>query len=342
MSIHWPAEFARQARVLLTWPHAGTDWGKQFATVEPVFRHLAVLICRQARLVVATPDAEHVREQLAIAGVPLDRVELVTCKTDDVWARDHGPITVFDDSQALAMDFRFDGWGGKFDATQDNRITRCLRDAGALEPAQWTPIDWTLEGGGIETDGQGTLLGTTACLLDKRRNPAVRRDALEHDLRTWLGVEQLLWLSAGQLDGDDTDSHIDTLARFVSPEVITYQACDNPLDSHHESLQAMQAQLQAMRHRSGHGYELVPLPLPDPQIDDDGRRLPAGYANFLILNDAVLVPVYKTAADDLALRRLDDAFAGRRIEPVDCSALITQNGSLHCVTMNFPAMERTA
>ncbi|PWN55899.1 agmatine deiminase family protein [Abyssibacter profundi] len=338
MSIHWPAEFEPQSRVLLTWPHVGTDWGRAFSDVEPVFRQLAGLITQQADLIVAAQDPAHVREQLAIAAVPADRVHIVPCHSDDVWARDHGPITVFEETTPRALDFRFDGWGGKFDARQDNRITQQLDAAGVLRPAQRVNVDWTLEGGGIETDGQGCLLATEACLLDPRRNPQVERHRLERQLHEWLGIVQLLWLSAGHLEGDDTDSHIDTLARFVSPEVIAYQACDDALDSHHGSLSTMRDQLRELRHRDGHAFDLVPLPLPAPQTDEFGRRLPAGYANFLILNDLVLVPVYKTAADDLALRRLDDAFAGRRIEPVDCRALITQNGSLHCVTMNIPRM----
>ena len=339
MSIHWPAEFEPQSSVLLTWPHTGTDWGQDFPSVEPVFRQLAALVTQQADLIVAAQDPERVDEQLAMAGVQSERVHVVPCPSDDVWARDHGPITVFEGGTPLALDFQFDGWGGKFDASLDNRITQQLDEAGALKPARRMNVDWTLEGGGIETNGQGSLLGTEACLLDPRRNPGVQRHALERQLHEWLGIQQVLWLSSGHLEGDDTDSHIDTLARFVTPELIAYQACDDALDSHHSSLAAMRKQLQALRHRDGHGFELVPLPLPAPQVDASGRRLPAGYANFLILNESVLVPVYKTAADDVALRRLDDAFAGRRIEPVDCRALITQNGSLHCVTMNIPRME---
>ncbi|WP_348673591.1 agmatine deiminase family protein [uncultured Abyssibacter sp.] len=339
--MHWPAEFAPQASVQLTWPHAGTDWGDDFTTVEPVFQALARLITARAELIVAAADPDHVHQALELAGVSLDKAQVFECPTDDVWARDHAPITVVDGDRALLLDFRFDGWGGKFDASQDNVISRRLHDAGAFGHTDLHGIDWTLEGGGIESDGAGTLLATRACLLDPRRNPGVTQAGLEASLHEWLGVTRVLWLEHGHLEGDDTDSHIDTLARVANPNVITFQACDNRLDSHHDGLKAMQRELSAFRTPAGHPYELVPLPLPEPQIGDDGRRLPAGYANFLILNDAVLVPVYRTHADDIALRRLDDAFPSHRIEPVDCRALITQNGSLHCVTMNYPDIGAT-
>jgi agmatine/peptidylarginine deiminase len=334
--MYWPAEFSPQSSVQLTWPHARTDWGDRYVDVEPVFRTLARLITQQADLIVAASDPERVESQLEASGADMNRARIFECPSDDVWARDHAPISVLDQDRPVLLDFRFDGWGGKFDASLDNVISRRLRDAGAFGDRDLHCIDWTLEGGGIETDGAGTLLTTTACLLDTRRNPRVDRRALEGSLHEWLGVTRVLWLDHGHLDGDDTDSHIDTLARFASQELITYQACDDPLDSHHDALRAMRKQLEQFRTPGGHAYELVPLPLPAPQVGDDGRRLPAGYANFLIVNDLVLAPVYQTRADDIALRRLDDAFPRHRIDPVDCRALITQNGSLHCVTMNYP------
>ena len=194
-----------------------------------------------------------------------------------------------------------------------------------------------LEGGAIETDGQGTLLTTEACLLNHNRNPRLDRAAIEMKLREDFGVERILWLSHGHLEGDDTDSHIDTLARFCDPQTIAYVRCDDPEDSHYPSLAAMEEQLKTLRQADGSPYRLIALPWPRPCFDpDDGHRLPATYANFLIINGAVLVPTYADAADAEALATLAEAFPGRDIVPIDCRSVIRQHGSLHCLTMQLP------
>jgi agmatine/peptidylarginine deiminase len=270
------------------------------------------------------------------AGVRGDRLRVLSVPADDVWARDHGPITVFRDRRPVHLDFAFNGWGGKFDAARDNAITHRLAALQAWNAPVET-LDFVLEGGGIESDGAGTLLTTERCLLAPTRNPGLAKAQIEEKLKGWFGLTRVLWLSRGDLVGDDTDGHIDTLARFCDPGTIAYQACDDRQDAHYEELAAMAVELAALRDAYGKPYKLVPLPLPDPIHDtEDGRRLPAGYANFLIVNGAVLVPVYGDRHDAEALARLRPCFPGRELIGIDCRALIHQYGSLHCVTMQIP------
>ena len=193
-----------------------------------------------------------------------------------------------------------------------------------------------LEGGSIEVDGAGTLLTTSACLLSPNRNPQWSAAQIEDALRAQLGVERILWLHSGHLEGDDTDAHIDTLARFCNPHTIAYQSCDDPDDSHFAPLQQMAAELSACRNRNGENYHLIPLPWAQAQFDEEGNRLPLTYANFLILNAAVLLPTYDDPADHIAQERLQHIFPDREVISVPCGELARQHGSLHCVTMQLP------
>jgi agmatine/peptidylarginine deiminase len=336
MSTVYPPEWAPQSAVLLTWPREDGDFARHYPAVEANFIEIAKAITRfQPVWINRAQDPDRLQTRLRNAGIPDARLRIFPVPSDDVWARDHGPITVFRDGQPVHLDFTFNGWGGKFSAERDNRITRELAKLGALDAPVET-LDFVLEGGGIETDGQGTLLTTERCLLAPTRNPQLSRAQVEEKLKDWLGLSRILWLSRGDLMGDDTDGHIDTLARFCAPDTIAYQACDDRGDAHHAELQAMAQELSAFRTTGGQPYRLVPLPLPAPIHDEDGRRLPAGYANFLIINGAVLVPVYGDANDPVALERLRGCFPDREVIGIDCRALITQYGSLHCVTMQLP------
>jgi agmatine deiminase len=333
-----PAEWAPQAAILLTWPHPYSDWLPWLAAVEQTFTTLAVHISQRQRLVISCYDdvhRQHVQAQLAAAGAQLDRVRLYRVPSNDAWARDHGPITVYRNGAPVLLKFRFNGWGDKFPADLDDRIGKRLHALGAFADTPLEGVDLILEGGSIESDGQGTLLTTRHCLLSPQRN-ALGQAELEQRLRELLGIERFLWLAHGHLEGDDTDSHIDTLARFCTPDTIACQACDDPSDPHFGPLQAMAAELAAFRTAAGRPYRLVPLPLPRPRYAEDGRRLPAGYANFLILNGAVLVPTATDPADAVALARLQDCFPDREIIAVPCLSLLQQYGSLHCVTMQLP------
>ena len=212
-----------------------------------------------------------------------------------------------------------------------------MAKAGAFAVPVVNCLNFVLEGGSIESDGCGTILTTSECLLSENRNGEFSRHQIEDCLAQRLGAQRVLWLDNGALLGDDTDSHIDTLARFVDPHTIAYVKCYDPSDDHFAELEAMERQLQAMTDVDGNRYRLVPLPLPRPIHDEDGLRLPATYANFLIMNSRVLVPVYADEVNDArALETLAGCFPGREIVPIDCRALIQQHGSLHCVTMQFP------
>jgi agmatine/peptidylarginine deiminase len=333
-----PPEWAPQTAIQLTWPRTNGDFSHWLPAVRSTFIALASTISRFQDVLIGTEEEPaQLRADLLAAGAVAHRLKLYPVRSNDVWARDHGPITVFRDGQLLHLDFQFNGWGGKFDARLDNTLTRQLSALGAL-PAAVQTIDFVLEGGGIDVDGQGTLLTTTRCLLAPTRNPQLSQAQIEKTLMTELGVSRVVWLEHGDLLGDDTDGHVDTIARFCNPSTIAYQACDDTGDAHYADLKALEGELQALRQPDGSPYTLVPLPLPPAIYDEDGRRLPAGYPNFLILNGATLVPTYGNEASDAeALRRLRPHFPDREVIGIDCRALINQYGSLHCVTMQIPA-----
>lgn len=331
-----PAEWAPQDAVQLTWPRADGDFARWFDAVERNFIALAVAIARFEPLLIACAGPPRpLRERLVKAGVPDARLRVFQAPSNDVWARDHGPITVLRDRQVVHLDFTFNGWGGKFDAREDDQLTRRLAAQGAWRAPVET-VDFVLEGGAIDSDGAGTLLTTERCLLAPTRNPGLGKAQVEARLRQWFGLTRVLWLRRGDLLGDDTDGHVDTIARFCDPGTIAYQACDDRADAHYEELRAMADELAAFRDAYGKPYKLVPLPLPPPIHGDDGRRLPAGYPNFTIVNGAVLVPTYGCDTDATALERLRTCFPGREVVGIDCRALIHQYGSLHCVTMQIP------
>ncbi|XKE46755.1 agmatine deiminase family protein [Halomonas organivorans] len=339
MAVTLLPEWHPQDAVQLTWPGPESDWAPLLSRIEATLESLVVAIARYQKVLVAAPD-EATRERLADTfrhrGVPRERLLLVVAEADDTWARDHGPIAVARDGYPLLLDYVFTGWGGKFPAYRDDSLTRRLAKAGVFA-APLASRDLVLEGGAIDTDGQGTLLTTEACLLNENRNPGLGRTDLEARLREELGIERVLWLAHGHLEGDDTDSHVDTLARFCDPRTIAYVRCDDETDPHYPALSRMERELQALRRGDGTPYRLIPLPWPRPCLDpEDGHRLPATYANFLIINGAVLVPAYGDTADLRALNALAEAFPDRDILPIDCSTVIRQHGSLHCLTMQLP------
>lgn len=332
----FPAEWEPQSAILMAWPHAGTDWAERLASSRACFAALASAICARQPLLLLVADAETGNSALASltdAGCRTDNLHPVQLPYDDTWLRDSGPISLRDGSGFRLLDFHFTAWGGKFGAEQDDRIVAGLVERGLFQGIEHRRIDFALEGGAIETDGKGTLLSTWHCLHE--RHPGRTRAEIESVLKANLHQDRILWLEHGHLEGDDTDAHIDTLARFASPESIVYQGCQDPDDSHFRSLQAMATELRGLRQRNGEAYRLHELPWPRPVLDA-GRRLAASYANFLIINGAVLVPTYADPADARALAVIREAFPDREIVGVPCRDLIWQNGSLHCCTMQLP------
>lgn len=334
----FPAEWEPQSAVLIAWPHPETDWGPRLVEVEETYIALvaAITAFEDAVICIADDDLQTYAEaRLRSARVDMDRVRFVTVEYDDTWLRDSGPITLKRATGGFRLlDFRFTGWGGKFEASRDDRLVEALAAQDVFADATREQIDFALEGGGIETDGAGSLLTTWRCLHE--RHPDATREQLSAKLAGWLRQDRVLWLDHGYLEGDDTDAHIDTLARFAAEDAIVYQGCDDVADTHYEELRAMAGELSRLRTREGRPYRLFALPWPRP-VFDNGRRLAASYANFLIVNGAVLIPAYGDPADARAQETMAEAFPGRMIVPVPCRPLIWQNGSLHCITMQLPA-----
>lgn len=333
-----PAEWEPQAAVLLAWPHAGTDWSARLDTVEETYVALVAAITRFEPAIVCMPDAEigaHAAALLGDAGAPLEHVRFVELPYDDTWLRDSGPITLRGgDGRFVLVDFLFTGWGGKFNAIRDDALTAGLFERGVFRPdARRQRVDWALEGGAIESDGAGTILTTWRCL--HARHPDQSRETIERALCAALSATRVLWLDHGYLQGDDTDAHIDTLARFAPGDAIVYQACSDPGDPHYRELDSMRVELEALRTIDGKPYRLFPLPWP-ATILEEGRRLATSYANYLVVNDAVLVPAYGDAVDAAAAQTIALAHPGREFVQIPCHPLIWQNGSLHCVTMQLP------
>jgi agmatine/peptidylarginine deiminase len=332
-----PAEWEPQAAVLLAWPHSNTDWGPRLLAAESSYVALVTAIARFERALVCVPD-EAVRERahdlLCSVGADLSRIAFIEIPYDDTWLRDSGPVTLRRAADFTLADFRFTGWGGKFEGSRDDALVAGLlqRDVfrGGTGHARY---DWALEGGAIESDGRGTILTTWRCL--HQRHPEQSREEMSRQLRESLGAQRVLWLERGYLQGDDTDAHIDTLARFAPNDAIVFQACDDAADPHFAELAAMREELAALRTLEIKPYTLHALPWARP-IMDEGRRLAASYANYLIVNGGVLVPAYGDASDDDAARVIAAAHPGREIVQIPCRPLIWQNGSLHCVTMQLP------
>ena len=373
----FPAEWHPQSGVQLTWPHAATDWAPILSEVDDCFVRIAFeILNHDERLLIVTPEPDRISALLAerLPARLLPAVRYFECPTNDTWARDHAFLTLVSPEGPLLLDFQFNGWGNKFPSDLDNQICRHLAfpsSSSSVAPSSSSPssprlgaariradhpssplrgryvphLDFVFEGGSIESDGRGTLLTTSQCLLSPQRNPGLTRQEIEQRLLQYFRARRVLWLDHGYLAGDDTDSHIDTLARLAPSDTILYVQCTDPSDEHYEALQAMEAQLRTFCVLGAAGsegeaepYRLIPLPMPAPIYDpDDGHRLPATYANFLILNSAVLLPTYgQPANDELARRQLQRAFPRHDIVPVDCRILIRQHGSLHCSTMQYP------
>ena len=333
----FPAEWEPQSAILIAWPTADTDWAPRLGDVENAYIQLVAGITRfqPAVIVVADDDVEaYAQARLQSNRVDMERVHFISAPYDDTWLRDSGPITLRDGERFNLLDFRFTGWGGKYGAGDDDQLIQRLQAQSLFGDAGRESIDFALEGGAIETDGDGTLLTTWRCLHE--RHPDASREELTAKLSDWLKQDRVMWLDHGYLEGDDTDAHIDTLARLAPNDAIVFQACDDKSDNHYAELKAMGDEIAALRTRDGKPYRLFPLPWAKPILDGE-RRLAASYANFLILNGGVLMPSYGDPADATAAAVLAEAFPGREIVQIDCRPIIWQNGSLHCLTMQLPA-----
>jgi agmatine/peptidylarginine deiminase len=324
-----PAEWEPQSMVQLTWPHKDTDWAPILPEITAVYNEMAREIRKREELLIVAP---------AEVQPPTLNSYLITLNTNDTWARDHGFITVEEltaNSQKpktkILLDFCFNGWGEKFEATLDNEINRHLYDQGLIKGIYESHLDFVLEGGSIESDGKGTIFTTSCCLMAPHRNQPLTQSEIEQRLKQSLGAERVVWINHGSLIGDDTDGHIDTLVRICPDDTLLYIGSDEE----HPDLLLMEEELKTFRTLEGKPYRLLKLPLPRPIYDGDDR-LPATYANYLVINDAVLVPTYNQPdLDQEAMRIIQQAFPDREIVGIDCRAVIKQHGSLHCCTMQY-------
>ena len=333
INIFLPAEWEKQEFVQIVFPHEQTDWSDYLDESINTFVNITKNISQYQKCLVVAKNIEHIKSYFPRN----ENLVFVKLDSNDTWSRDFGGITINRNGSLTILDFEFNAWGRKFEYSLDNQITKQLYLNGLLDKYKYESIPFVLEGGAIESNGEGIILTTSKCLLEKNRNPQLSQKDIEQQLIKFLGAKKVLWLNSGFLAGDDTDSHIDTLARFVSTDTIVYQSCDDTSDIHFLELQQMKKELSLFKQLNGEPFKLVALPWIKAKYYE-GERLPATYANFLIINDAVLVPTYDDENDNEAINILKNLFPKRKIIGIDCNVLIKQHGSLHCVTMQYPSV----
>lgn len=333
--IRFPAEWEKQSAVLIAWPHSTGDFSNRLESVEHSYRFIAETVSRYQRLLIVCRDDVHQRHIEKLVAVN-DNIDFIQAPVNDIWVRDTVFLTVEEDGEPMLLNFRFNGWGGKYPHEDDDALNRRLSTAGPFQGLRSRDVDFILEGGSVESDGIDTIMTTRQCLLNPNRNRGLSQSDIERQLSHHFGASRFFWIDQPNLSGDDTDAHIDTLARFCSADTIAYTTCEDSVDPHYESLKVMAAQLESLRTQGGNPYRLIPLPLPRLIFDEEGCPLPANYSNFLIINEAVMVPVYDDPMDAVALERLQRCFPDRKIIATPCRPLVHQYGSLHCMTMQFP------
>lgn len=330
-------EWVSQESILMALPTSATDWEYIIDEAQSQYeRIIRSFTDNGVRVVLLCHDEEDAKGLLV--NCRQDLITYVTCEYNDTWTRDYGPLTVMKDDRPYALDFGFNGWGLKFASDKDNLVNLHLYEKSLIPSEKYrNERDFVLEGGSVETDGEGTILTTTRCLCSPNRNGGLSKQDVEIQLQRRLGASHVLFLDYGALEGDDTDSHIDTLARIAPENIIYFTGCRNMNDSQFEELLKMRAQLTMFRNAEGEPFNLVELPLPDAIYDENGDRLPATYANYLVTNNVIFVPTYNQPQNDiLAMQSMKIAFPDHAVVGIDCTTLIKQHGSLHCATMQIP------
>lgn len=336
MGYSFPAEWSPQQAVLITWPDEKTFWKDYLSKIEPFYVQFAQAILAYQKLIIICRNPEKQAAIMQLLKTPnTPNLHFFHAEYNDIWIRDYGPITLTDGQHLQWQDFGFNAWGGKYAGELDDKIAKQLFDTHLLNVDTYQRQDFILEGGAIETDGLGTLL-TTNCAFTKTRNPQLTRAQIIEKMQQTLQVDRLIVIEHGLLSGDDTDGHVDTLVRFCNPTTLAYTSCDDPNDEHYAELKALEAQLQQLTDKQGAPYTLIPLPIPSAKYDENGRRLPASYANFLIINGAVLCPTYDDPIDAMILERITKAFPMHKIVPIPSLPLVQFNGALHCASMQIP------
>ncbi|MBX2840467.1 MAG: agmatine deiminase family protein [Flammeovirgaceae bacterium] len=328
-----PAEWENACAIQLTWPHDQSIWEEEFENVISWFKNLAKLISERGKLLLICQNKEEVKFYLK--GYNWENIILIESRTNDIWARDHGGITIFENEQPVILDYIFNGWGLKFSSNFDNQISKKIANSGYFKSNIHRKINFVLEGGAIDSDGKGTILTTSNCLLSVNRNENLSKTEIEDQLKSNFGAKRIHWVDYGFLAGDDTDSHIDMLARFTDEKTIVYTACSNKQDIHYLELKMMENQLKSFKTPEGNSYNLHPLYL-GRCANNKGSRMPSSYTNFLIFNQTVFVPQYGLKEDQPAIETLRQCFREKEVIGINCLTLITQGGALHCATMQYP------
>lgn len=334
-------EWARQDAVMLVWPHSNSDWNNQLDDIEKTYIELSRYISRSQKVILVAYDLEHIERiqtLLSHNGIPLDNILLIDIHCNDTWVRDFGPIFITTDNHVKMLDFTFDGWGNKFNHDHDNQFNKRFKQK-LNSDAKLETIDFVLEAGNLDINSQGALLCSSSPINRTNKHGSKMEDgelrSTEQKFQQWLGCTHTLWLHDVKLEGDDTDGHIDTLARFCNDEIITYTANNNASDANHNAIEHLNQQLELLKNNNSIIKELVPLPLPQP-IFQNGKQLPASYANFLITNHKLFVPVFNDKQDNYALKIFDDLFPTHEVIDIESTALIKQYGGIHCATMQIP------
>lgn len=338
-----PAEWAPHEATWLTWPHCQDTWPDVdlAEAAEPAYVAMVEALRHGETVNVAVLSDEHaarVAGRLGAAGIETGEgtsVRLRVVPTDDEWVRDYGSIFVVDArGDRLATDWLFNAWGGKYDRTErNNRVPEAMAEVHGVERVA-CPI--VMEGGSVDVNGAGLALTTESCLLNPNRNPGLSKADVEVWLHAGLGIDETVWLGDG-IAGDDTDGHVDDMTRFVAERTVVTATEPDPDDANHEPLRDNLARLRAWRGRDGRGLDVVTLPMPAPIFHGD-ERLPASYANFLIGNAAVLLPVFDDPNDAVAAETLGRLFPGRRIAPIPARRLVWGLGACHCLSQQVPAV----
>ena len=307
-------EWEKQEFIQLVFPHKETDWNCCLDEVIKTFSEIAYAIAQYQKVLICYQDEN------TIAHLKHKNFIFKKVKNNDTWARDFGAISVKINNKVKLLDFKFNGWGLKFPSNYDNTISRKIFNI-------HKSYNFVLEGGSIDTNGE-VLLTTSKCLLEENRNYPMTKEEIEKFLKNELFIKEIIWLNYGFLEGDDTDSHIDTLARFVNKDTIVYCKCEDKNDIHYEELKKMEEELKKSN------FNLIPLPLPSPKYFDN-ERLPATYVNFLITNEAVILPIYEDSKDKYVYDLFKEIFKNKEIIPINANVLIREHGSIHCISKEY-------
>ena len=335
-----PPEWEPHSATWLSWPHNSQTWPGTLGAVESAMVAIVAALGESERVRINVLDEAHERHAGRLLGkaVSPQRIAFHRVPTDDAWVRDYGAIFVVNEQRGLmALEFGFNAWGGKYlPCDRDAAAGKAM--AAALDVPRFVP-GMVLEGGSVDVNGAGALLTTEQCLLNPNRNPHLSRADIEMRLQHAFDVHQVIWLEGG-IDGDDTDGHVDAVARFVAADRVVTAVEANPKDANHRPLRANRARLAAARLSAGQRLDIVELPMPEP-LHWRGRRLPASYLNFHVANDVVLVPRFGCRQDGLAVELLGECFPRRRIAPIDCRHIVIGLGAVHCLTQQVPALRYT-